>query len=186
MPDLERLKVDADIQKQLLETETVLLRVRQSRIGPGASTLTPVSVYVTNMRMIYRKPIWAGLKSEIIVVNYQDIADIRLKRGIIHTDISFKTRFHTDDILVKGANNYLAERANALVQQGIRHEHIGHTNDDNESSRELSVGAPMNRTDGGTTAEQIDGLEKLADLRQKGALTDEEFHRLKTKLLEKI
>ena len=187
MPDCESLKVDTDIQKQLLETETILLRVKQSRIGPGGSMLTPVSVYVTNMRVIHRKPIWAGLKSEIIVVNYQDIADIRLKRGIVHTDISFKTRFHTDDILIRGTNNGLAERANALVQQGIRHEHIGQTGSDNINSTVSAVsGDPMNRTVRGPTAEQIDGLAKLADLRQKGALTEQEFHRLKTKLLEKI
>jgi hypothetical protein len=32
----------------------------------------------------------------------------------------------------------------------------------------------------------VDKLTKLADLKQKGILTNEEFQRLKTKLLEKI
>jgi hypothetical protein len=170
------LKADTDIKKQLLETEVILIQVKQSRIGPGGSMFTPVSIYVTNMRVIYRKPIWAGLKSEIIVVNYQDIADIRLKRGVVHTDISLKTRFHTDQLLVRGANNNLSERANALVQQGIRQEHVGQVD---------SLGSvdTINQQRVDPTLEQIDRLTKLADLKQKGALTEEEFHRLKDKLL---
>ncbi len=182
------LKADTDIKKQLLETEVILLRVRQSRIGPGGSMLTPVSIYVTNMRVIYRRPIWVGLKSEIIVVNYHDIADIRLKRGVVHTDISLKTRFHTDQILVKGANHNLAERANALVQQGIRQEHVGQAKTrDLDSISPLGSINPINQQEKvGPTLEQIDRLVKLADLRQKGALTEEEFHRLKDKLLGPI
>ena len=86
--------------------------------------VTPISIYITNMRVIYRRPIWGGLKSDIIVVNYQDIADIRLKQGIIHTDIFLKSRFHTDEIAVKGTNSNVAEKANALIQQGIRGEQI--------------------------------------------------------------
>ena len=182
------LNVDTDIKKQLLETEVILLQVKQSRIGPGSSMLTPVSIYVTNMRVIYRKPIWAGLKSEIIVVNYQDIADIRLKRGVVHTDISLKTRFHTDEIMVRGANNNIAERANALVQQGIRQEHIGQTKcqDPDPTASSLPDSAINLPEKTGLTFEQIDRLAQLADLRQNGVLTDEEFRRLKTKLMKTI
>jgi hypothetical protein len=185
------VEVDSDIQKQLLEKEQILLRVRQSRIGPGGSALTPISIYITNMRVIYRKPIWIGLKSEIIDVNYQDIADIRLKRGIIHTDIFLKSRFHTDEIAVKGTNTHIAERANAFIQQGIRGEHPGqfvHRQpqrapnynycSDSQEERELE--------DIESKMDPVDKLTKLADLKQKGILTNEEFQRLKIKLLEKI
>jgi hypothetical protein len=181
LSSFEMLKADTDIKKQLLETEVILLQVKQSRIGPGGSMFTPVSIYVTNMRVIYRKPIWAGLKSEIIVVNYQDIADIRLKRGVVHTDISLKTRFHTDQLLVRGANNNLSERANALVQQGIRQEHVGQGKHHDFDS--LGSVDAINQQKVDPTLEQIDRLAKLADLKQKGALTEEEFHRLKDKLL---
>jgi hypothetical protein len=185
------VEVDSHIQKQLLEKEQILLRVRQSRIGPGGSALTPISIYITNMRVIYRKPIWIGLKSEIIDVNYQDIADIRLKRGIIHTDIFLKSRFHTDEIAVKGTNTHIAERANAFIQQGIRGEHPGqfvHRQpqrapnynycSDSQEERELE--------DIESKMDPVDKLTKLADLKQKGILTNEEFQRLKIKLLEKI
>jgi hypothetical protein len=185
------VEVDSDIQKQLLEKEQILLRVRQSRIGPGGSALTPISIYITNMRVIYRKPIWIGLKSEIIDVNYQDIADIRLKRGIIHTDIFLKSRFHTDEIAVKGTNTHIAEKANAFIQQGIRGEHPGqfvHRQphrapnynycSDSQEERELE--------DIESKMDPVDKLTKLADLKQKGILTNEEFQRLKIKLLEKI
>jgi hypothetical protein len=185
------VEVDSDIQKQLLEKEQILLRVRQSRIGPGGSALTPISIYITNMRVIYRKPIWIGLKSEIIDVNYQDIADIRLKRGIIHTDIFLKSRFHTDEIAVKGTNTHIAEKANAFIQQGIRGEHPGqfmhrqpqrapnynYCSDSQEERQLEDIESKM---------DPVDRLTKLADLKQKGILTNEEFQRLKIKLLEKI
>lgn len=185
------VEVDSDIQKQLLERENILLRVRQSRIGPGGSVVTPISIYITNMRVIYRRPIWGGLKSDIIVVNYQDIADIRLKRGIIHTDILLKSRFHTDEIAVKGTNSNVAEKANALIQQGIRGEH--NYQHPYLASRQI----PNNNYYGSSREESeledvewkmdpVDKLAKLADLKQKGILTDDEFQRLKIRLLEKI
>jgi hypothetical protein len=46
-----------------------------------------------------------------------------------------------------------------------------------------STNNPQNE---GPTYEQIDRLARLADLRRNGALTDDEFHKLKTKLLETI
>jgi Bacterial PH domain len=185
------IKVDSDIQKQLLEREQVLLRVRQSRIYPGGSALTPTSLYITNMRVIYRKPIWCGLKSDIIDVNYQDIADIRLKRGILHTSIFLKSRFHTAEIAVKGTNNNIAAKANAFIQRGIRGTHTGQTmypqpqqtpkynyysySQEGEKSEDME-----------SKMDPVDKFAKLADLKQKGFLTDEEFQRLKIKLLEKI
>lgn len=191
MQDPPTVEVDSDIQKQLLEKEQVLLCVTQSRLGPGGSAFTPISIYITNMRVIYRKPIWVGLKSEIIDVNYQDIADIRLKRGIIHTDIFLKSRFHTDEIAVKGTNTHIAEKANAFIQQGIRGEHPGQVmhrqqqwtpnyNCYNDSQEERQL------EDSESKLDPVDKLTKLADLKQKGILTNEEFQRLKIKLLEKI
>ena len=138
------------------------------------------------MRVIYRKPIWGGLKSNMIVVNYQDIADIRLKRGIIHTDIFLKSRFHTDEITVSGANNNVAEKANALIQQGIRGEHK-----DQQSPNYSGTyyGCSREESESKDVEPKIDPVRKLvelADLKQKGILTDDEFQRLKIRLLEKI
>jgi Bacterial PH domain len=184
-------EVDPDIQKQLIEREKVLLRVRQSRIGPGGSAVTPLSIYITNMRIIYRKPIWGGLKSYMIDVNYQDIADVRLKRGIIHTDIFLKPRFHTDEIAVKGINNNIAEKANSLIRQGIRGEHIGQApcNQPQQTpnfSYCSSSQEERQSEDLECKTDPVDRLTKIADLKQKGMLTEEEFQRLKIRLLDKI
>jgi hypothetical protein len=191
LQDTPAIEVDSDIRKQLLEKEQVLLRVRQSRIGPGGSAVTPIYIYITNMRVIYRKPIWVGLKSEIIDVNYQDIADIRLKRGIIHTDIFLKSRFHTDEIAVKGTNTHIAEKANAFIQQGIRGEHPGqvmhHQSQRTPNYNYYSCSQEERQLeDIELKMDPIDKLTKLADLNQKGILTNDEFQRLKIKLLEKI
>lgn len=79
--------IDSEIKRLLLQREQILFRVTQSRVGPGSSITTQSSLYITNMRLIYRIPKWGGLKADIIDVNYQDIADVSLKRGILHTDI---------------------------------------------------------------------------------------------------
>ena len=185
------IEVDSDIQKQFLDREKVLLRVKQSRMGPGGAAVTPISLYITNMRVIYRKPIWGGLKSYTIDVNYHDIADIRLKRGIIHTDIFLKPRFHTDEIVVKGTNNEIAEKANSLIRQGIRGEHTGQSpyNQPQQTpnySNSMSYQEDRQSEDLESKTDPVDRLAKLADLKQKGILTDEEFRTLKIRLLEKI
>jgi hypothetical protein len=121
----------------------------------------------------------------MIVVNYQDIADIRLKRGIIHTDIFLKSRFHTDEITVSGANNNVAEKANALIQQGVRGEHKDQQSP-NYNYYYGGSGEESELKDVESKIGPVRKLAELADLKQKGILTEDEFQRLKIRLLEKI
>ncbi|MFZ0221020.1 MAG: SHOCT domain-containing protein [Candidatus Nitrosopolaris sp.] len=187
---LEENSGHSDVQKQLLEREKVLLHITQSRLGPGSSTINPHSLYITNMRIIYRKPTWGGLKSDIIDVNYQDMADIRLKRGIIHTDISLKSRFHTDEITLTGISNDIAEKANALIQQGIRGEHIGQGMYRQPQQAPPNYNYDLAETqvdeDAQSNIDPLDRLAKLVELKQKGALTEEEFQKLKSRIVSKL
>jgi len=114
--------IDSDIQHLLLPREQVLLRVTQSSIEPASSMTTPSSLYITNMRVIYRLPKWGGFKTDIIDLKYQDITDIALKSGILHTDIVLKSQsFHTEqDIIITGVDKHEAEQADALIRQRIR------------------------------------------------------------------
>lgn len=169
--------VDSDIQHLLLQREQILLRVTQSRVGPGSSMTTPASLYITNIRVIYRIPKWAGLKADIIDINYQDIADVSLKRGILHTDIVLKTRFHTEDIVIPGIDKHTAEQADVFIRQGIRGEGLGQQSSNTQNYTYRTQGVEEQKQD------PLDKLAKLADLKQKGAITDEEFQRLKTQLL---
>jgi hypothetical protein len=182
--------IDSDIQHILLQREQMLLRVTQSRVGPGSSMTTPSSLYITNMRVIYRIPKWAGLKADIIDVNYQDIADVSLKRGILHTDIVLKSRFHTEDIIIPGIDKHTAEQADALIRQGIRGENF-EPMDPQPYTQQLKKNLNYRHN---TQSEEdqamqenqdpLDKLAKLADLKQKGAITEEEFQRLKTEILK--
>jgi hypothetical protein len=82
---------------------------------------TPSSLYITNMRVIYRLPKWGGFKTDIIDLKYQDITDIALKSGILYTDIALKSPFHTEeDIIITGVDKHEAEKADALIRQRIR------------------------------------------------------------------
>jgi Short C-terminal domain len=69
-----------------------------------------------------------------------------------------------------GIDKHTAEQADAFIRQGIRGEGLGQqsSNTQNYTYR---------------TQDPLDKLAKLADLKQKGAITDEEFQRLKTELL---
>jgi hypothetical protein len=186
------INMDSDIQHLLLQREIVLLRVTQSRVGPGSSMTTPSSLYITNMRVIFRIPKWGGLKADIVDVNYQDIADVSLKRGILHTDIVLKSRFHTEDIIVPGIDKRTAEHADALIRQGIRGENF-----EQMEQQQYTQASQKNQNHGHDTQSEVeqvvrekqdplDKLAKLADLKQKGVITEEEFQKLKTDLLKKL
>ena len=176
--------IDSDIQHILLHQEQILLRVTQSRVGPGSSMTTPSSLYVTNMRVIYRIPKWAGLKADIIDVNYQDIADVSLRRGILHTDIVLKSRFHTEDIVISGIDKHIAEHADTLIRQGIRGESFTQLEQQSQKSQRSYTYSAQDVEE--QKQDPLDKLAKLADLKQKGAITEEEFQRLKTDLLKKL
>ena len=81
--------IDPDIRGMLLPGEQIIFIASQSRVAPGGS-VSPNSIYISNMRVLYKYPRWFGLKADILDVSYRDISTVMLKRGIFTTELYFK------------------------------------------------------------------------------------------------
>lgn len=172
-------EIDSEIKSILLQGEGVLLVASQSRAVPGGSITTPNKVYVTNRRVIFKDPKWLGLKANIIDVSYKDISNIRLKRGVFSTEIYLKSRFLSDEVKLPAVDKQIAQQVNSMIQQGIRGELPNQIITEEKTAPVLE--SPIKKA-----ASALEELTKLAELKEKGIVTEEEFQKLKTDLLKKF
>jgi hypothetical protein len=94
------MNAENDIKKILTDDEEVLGVARQSRLAPGGSMTTPNAIYATNKRIIYRDPSLLGFKTRYNDVNYGDIGDVRMEKGLFTTQIVLKSKILSDSILI--------------------------------------------------------------------------------------
>jgi hypothetical protein len=119
---LDNNNIHPDIRDMLLASEQVIFIASQSRVHPGGSLLTPYSIYITNMRMLFKSPKWYGMKADILDINYKDIFTVMLKQGVFSTQLYFRTRFSNHKVKLPGLDKKTAQRINQLIQQGVRGE----------------------------------------------------------------
>lgn len=97
-------KEDVDLVKDLLwENENVQITVKQRRIGPGGSVITPTSVVATDMRIIIVNKATLGIRKDYEVIPYKQIASVRLEKGIISSTVFVRVQgYDKDKGLLKG------------------------------------------------------------------------------------
>ena len=173
--------IDTEIKNLLMEDEEILVSASQNRIVPGGSISTPNAIYITNRRIIYRDPKWLGMKADIVDVNYQDISNTRLNRGVFSTEIYLKARYHSDEVKLPAVSKGIAAQIHTLIQKGIRGELPRQKVADNTNTTKTNVKASLQKD---SLVPAIEKLEKIMDWKQKGLITDEEFQKLKSQLLE--
>ncbi len=168
--------MDEEIKRMLLPEEEVLFQANQARLKPGGSVVTPDKIYVTNRRVIYKNARMLGLKADIRDILYDDISNIRLKRGMFSTAIYLRTRFNSDDIGLPAVHKNDAQQINAMIQKAMRGELPRQllTADKDEPRTEKKSETP------------IEKLEKLAELKEKGILTEEEFSKMKSDIMKEM
>lgn len=159
----------------LLPGEEVLLIAEQSRLAPGGSLTTPKKIYVTNRRIIFHNPRLLGLKAEINDFSYEDISNVRLRRGVFTTEIYLKSRFLSDEALLPAVDKDAARRLNEYIRMGMRKELPGQIV--SERATAPIAEKPV------MTRDPIAEVERLYSLKEKGAITVEEFEKLKSTLL---
>lgn len=113
--------IDPDIRGMLLPGEQVIFIASQSKVAPGGS-LSPNSIYITNMRVLFKNPHWLGLRADILDVSYKDISTVLLKRGLFTTELYFKPHFTKYKIKLPALEKRAAQRVSQLIQRGIRGE----------------------------------------------------------------
>jgi hypothetical protein len=113
----KRLKVPGAIKKMLLTDEQVMAVIKQSRLK---AAITPDSIIITNQRIIRYSPSTLGLHKEIEDYRYEDIANLKIDKGILFATITAKRRFMSEDLildkLLKGRADYISR----LIQENLR------------------------------------------------------------------
>jgi len=171
--------IEKDIKELLMDEEEILFIARQSRVRPGGSLVTPNSVYVTNRRVLWRNPKFLGLKKDYVDVDYRDISNIRLKKGVFSTKILLKSRFLSEEIELPAINKKDAAQIGAYIQKGMRGELPNQLI--TERRTELKY-EPVKKLE----EDSLQQLEKLGKLKDDGIITEEEFKHKKEEILKRV
>jgi hypothetical protein len=169
-------QIDTEIKSMFMPGEEVLMIASQGRAVPGGSVTTPNKIYVTNMRVLYKDPRLFGLKAKIIDMAYKDISNIELKRGLFSTEIILFSRFLSKTEKLPAVDKETAQQVNVLIQKGIRGELPRQVISEDRN-------APVQAKE---PSDPLKELEKLGELKQKGIITDDEFKKLKSELLNRL
>jgi hypothetical protein len=154
------------IRHRLDKGEQVQFIARQSKHRPGGSFTTPDTIFVTNKRIVIRDPSLLGARENIVSVSYEKITSIELERGVFSSKIIIRAPGFADEM--EAISKKAAEQIVQYVKNSMDKTKI-------ESQKESLEGK-----------ESIaDELLKLANLKEKGVLSDEEFLKMKKDLLNK-
>ena len=159
------------VVKNILETgENVLYGFQQAGMGGKFSCLE--SIFVTNRRFIKVKPKTLGLRSDIEDYLYRDMANVNLDKGIFRSSINIVMRFNSEPVSIENIPNDGANKVFKTIQEGIR----------GVLENSISTTVPVSPS----KIDVMEQIKKLKELKDGGALTDEEYEIKKKELLSKI
>jgi hypothetical protein len=158
------------IAEYLQPGERVLVVARQSRWKSGGKLINPGTVFATDRRLIIRDPHTLGLRAEITIIPYDKISGVRVKQGLLSTSLEF-----TAPGLEGGRTT--------VIKWGEGG--VGEIDAIPSSKARLMASIISGYTrQTYTKPSVVDELSRLAELHEKGAITDEEYVKLKEKLME--
>lgn len=154
------------ITHRLDKGEQVQFIARQSKHRPGGSFTTPDTIFVTNKRIVIRDPSLLGVRENIVSVSYDKITSIELERGVFSSKIIIRAPGFADEM------EAISKKAAEQIVQYVKNSMDKIKIESQKQSLELKESI-------------ADELLKLADLKEKGVLSDEEFLKMKKDLLNK-
>ena len=113
----KQVKVPGAIAKMLYTDETVIAKIRQSRLK---KLFTPDSIFVTNQRIILYMPRTMGLRKTIEDYRYEDMANFKVDRGILFSTIVITQRFMSNDLVLNALPKGKADKIARIIHEGIR------------------------------------------------------------------
>ncbi|MEJ7641247.1 MAG: PH domain-containing protein [Candidatus Nitrosocosmicus sp.] len=193
------------IADMLNSDEKVLLVATQSRIKSGGSAFSPNTIYATDRRIILRDPKMLGLKAEIIDIPYNFITNAHVEKGLLSSTVTFNApglfnpsvsnripgieRLHVDE---RGENGVIdaipkkkADELVEIIRNGITQirPNLGFS----PATAAAAAAAGMGNNNNNTNAERksnVEELTKLADLKERGVISEEEFIKMKERILK--
>lgn len=180
-----------EIKDTLMPDEKVLLVVRQSRIAPRGlmrpgTITTPNTIFATNRRIIVRNPTMLGLRAGTEDFPYESVTSVKLHKGVFSSEIRLRIPGLTetsrlpatlrwgrrDEGEIAALPKDKAEQLVRIIKEGI--------------AGRLPGQAPPIPAAPVAAVSPLDEIKKLAELKDAGLITEEEFQEKKKKLLEKI
>lgn len=164
-------KVDPEVAEMLMPDEDIILVAAQSKVAPGGTLTAPNKVYITSNRVLFKDPKWFGLKANIIDIRYEDISTVMLKRGVFTTEVFLKPRFSPQKIRLPAVDKKVALQVSMLIQKGMRKQPLS-------EKPQQKAKVPVEKQN-----DVLVRIEKLAGMREKDLLTDQEFQIMKEELM---
>ncbi|WP_458743385.1 PH domain-containing protein [Candidatus Nitrosocosmicus sp. T] len=197
--DEDELDEIKKIAEMLNADEKVLVVARQSRFKPGGSQFSPNVVYATDRRIILRDPSMLGLKQEIIDIPYNVITNAKIEKGLLSASVIFNApglfnpnipgrmpwikRLETDEHGENGVIDAIPKKKAEDLIEVIRNG-ITQIRSPGYSSAGVNNATHISTPSHGHVS-HADELKKLADLKEKGVISEEEFKRMKEKIIGK-
>jgi hypothetical protein len=160
------LKVPNAIKKILLADEQVMAVIKQSRFK---AAITPDSIIITNQRIIRCSPSTLGLRKEIEDYRYEDIANLKIDKGILFATITVKRRFMSEDLILDNLQKGQVDYVSRLIQENLRR----------VSS---APGSPVTTNEQTPLTSPEDPLQVLKLRFARGEITKEQFEEMKRAL----
>jgi hypothetical protein len=157
------LKIPKAIKKMLLADEQVMAIIKQSRLK---AAITPDSIIITSQRIIRCSPSSLGLHKEIEDYRYEDMANLKIDKGIFFATITIKRRFMSEDLILDNLPEGQVDYIFRLIQENLRR----------MSSATVSPVTTDQQTPSGSTE---DPLQVLKLRFARGEITKEEFEEMK-------
>lgn len=199
--DEDELDEIKEIAEMLNPDEKVLVVAKQSRLKPGGSHLSPNVVYATDRRIIIRDPSMLGLKQEIIDIPYNVITNAKIEKGVFSASVIFNApglfnpnlpgrlpwvkRLEADEHGENGVIDAIPKnKAEDLIE--IIRNGISQIRSPGSSSSSFSGYTGNNHQPNinmQPAVSHADELKKLADLKDKGVISEEEFNKMKDKII---
>jgi hypothetical protein len=111
------IKVPNAVKKMLLADEQVMAVIKQSRLK---AAITPDSIIITNHRIIRYSPSALGLHKEIEDYRYEDIANLKVDKGILFATVTVKRRFMSEDLILDNLPKGRADYISRAIQENLR------------------------------------------------------------------
>jgi hypothetical protein len=159
-------KVPNAIKKMLLADEQVMAVIKQSRLK---AAITPDSIIITNQRIIRCSPSALGLRKEIEDYRYEDVANLKIDKGILFATITVKRRFMSEDLILDDLPKGRADYISRVIQENLRRMSGATT-------------SPVTANQQGSPTSPEDPLQILKFRFARGEITKEQFEEMKRAL----
>jgi hypothetical protein len=84
------------------------------------AAITPDSIIITNQRIIRCSPSALGLRKELEDYRYEDIANLKIDKGILFATITIKRRFMSEDLILDNLPRSRADYISRVIQENLR------------------------------------------------------------------